>query len=367
MEAETQPVTGTTDPSVASTHVRDGASIPKTALQPTAREHLRRIAQERPLRIGILSGLGYRNVKGSLEKTSALLRTLPDIPHHVVESPEEVSTTLEAYEAANVDILGVSGGDGTVSMVATHLLTRSKSPTPPLVAILRGGRTNMTASDVGMKGNQVRALKRLLAWTESPDIDGVSLVERPSIGVGAPGHAPSCGFFVGGGAIYQGSLDTWRFRDGSKVPGMRTGFGTTASVVKLVSKHVWSRSAFAPTEATVTVDGKDLEERSWCFFMATTLNRLALGIDPFWGGNEQPIRMTAIAQNHKKLLRAGLVGVWGKRGRHLTERNGYYGVSGRRIHLVLPDGGVTLDGEIVNPVGNELRMGIAGNLTFIRP
>jgi hypothetical protein len=77
--------------------------------------------------------------------------------------------------------------------------------------------------------------------------------------------------------------------------------------------------------------------------------------------------MTAVAQDHKKLLRAGLVGVWGKRGRHLTERNGYYSFSGRRIQLTLPDGGVTLDGEIVNPIGDDLRVGIAGNLTFIRP
>jgi len=365
MDAETEPAAKTWDPTVVSSHARELSAQPETALQLSARERLHRIVKARPLRIGVVSGLGYRNVKGSLERTSAHLRTLPDIPHHVVESPEDVSTTLDSYEAAGVDIIGVSGGDGTVSMVATHLLTRWKSPTPPLVAVLRGGRTNMTASDVGMKGNQVGALKRLLAWTENPDIDAASLIERPCIGVGSPGHAPSCGFFVGGGAIYQGSLDTWRFRDASKVPGMRTGLGTAANVAQLVGKHLWSRSAFAPTDATFTVDGEGPKERSWCVFMATTLNRLALGIDPFWSGNTEPIRMTAVAQEHKKLLRGGLVGVWGRRNRHLTERNGYYTYGGRRIHLALPEGGVTLDGEVIKPVNGDLRMGVAGNLTFI--
>lgn len=366
MEAETESVAGALNPTVAKSHASEQGAVPRTSDKPTALERLRTIVQERPLRIGVLSGLGYRNVKGSLEKTTAHLRTLPDVPHHVVESPEDVGATLDAYEAEDIDIVAVSGGDGTVSMVATHLLTRSKSPTAPLLAVLRGGRTNMTASDVGMKGNQVRALKQLLAWTQDPDLGSVSLIERPCIGVGSPGHAPSCGFFVGGGAVYQGSLHTWKFRDASKVPGMRTGLGTTASVVKMIGKHLWSRSAFAPTNVGFNIDGDGPEQREWCVFIATTLNRLAFGINPFWGGGEQPIRLMAVAHDHRKLLRAAVSGVRGKQGRHLQERNGYYSFSGRRIQLAIPDGGVTLDGEIITPAADELRMGVAGSLTFIR-
>ena len=339
----------------------------RTAPAPSPHQKLAATASERPLRLGVVSGLGYRNVKGSLEKTSALLRTAGNVEHHVVESPEDVAQTLDAYEEAGMDIVAVSGGDGTVSMVATHLLTRSKSPTPPIVAVLRGGRTNMTAGDVGMEGNQVRALKQLLAWSENPDVESATLIQRQLIGVGSPGHLPSCGFFVGGGAIYQGSLDTWKFRDQSKVPWMRTGLGTATSIVKLVTRHLWSRSAFEPTQARFRVNEQDgPQEDAWCVFMATTLDRMALGIYPFWGDRGGPIRMMAVSQDHKKLIRAGARAVWGKPSRHLNEANGYHGFSGHRITLELPSSGVTLDGEIIKPVDGTLRMGIAGELNFLR-
>ena len=381
MEAETerlQPPTGLAPQPQGTASARGTAA--RTTPAADAHQRLATTAAERPLRLGVVSGLGYRNVKGSLEKTSALLRTADRVEHHVVESPEDVAQTLDAYEEKGMDIVAVSGGDGTVSMVATHLLTRSKSPTPPIVAVLRafvahlqhgaglrGGRTNMTAGDVGMEGNQVRALKQLLAWTESPDVESATLIQRRLIGVGSPGHLPSCGFFVGGGAIYQGSLDTWNFRDQSKVPWMRTGLGTATSIVKLVTRHLWSRSAFEPTKARFTVNEQHgPEEDAWCVFMATTLDRIALGIYPFWGARSGPIRMMAVSHDHRKLLRAGVRAVWGKQSRHLKEANGYHGFSGHRITLELPSSGVTLDGEIIKPVNGTLRMGIAGELNFLR-
>jgi len=218
-----------------------------------------------------------------------------------------------------------------------------------------------------MEGNQVRALKQLLAWSENPDVESATLIQRQLIGVGSPGHLPSCGFFVGGGAIYQGSLDTWKFRDQSKVPWMRTGLGTATSIVKLVTRHLWSRSAFEPTQARFRVNEQDgPQEDAWCVFMATTLDRMALGIYPFWGDRGGPIRMMAVSQDHKKLIRAGARAVWGKPSRHLNEANGYHGFSGHRITLELPSSGVTLDGEIIKPVDGTLRMGIAGELNFLR-
>ncbi len=133
MEAETEPIAAPGHSLADRGGVaREATAVPASGEQSTAGDRLDRIVRQRPLRVGVVSGLGYRNVKGSLEKTSALLRTYSKVPHHVVESPEDMASTLESYEQSGIDIVAVSGGDGTVSMVAIRRPTPSVSPMRPV-------------------------------------------------------------------------------------------------------------------------------------------------------------------------------------------------------------------------------------------
>ena len=334
--------------------------------RPDPMVHLVRIARERPLRVGVLSGLGYTNLKGDLARTTEHLRTLPHVPHRVVKTPPEVGAALDEFAASAIDVVAVSGGDGTVSMVVTQLLARPATAQRPVIALLEGGRTNMTAGDVGIRGNQIKALKKLVRRADNRELEGTTLLTRTVLGVGSPGKPPACGFFVGGGAIYQGSLETWSFRDKSRLPGMTTGLGTAASVVKLVAAHVISRSAFAPSRLELTMDGETSDETSWCVVFATTLQRMAMGIFPFWAESEGAIRLTAVAHKHRHLLRAALPGLRGKSSRHLSSEYGYHSHNANHIDIKLEDG-LTLDGEIIRPDHDILRLRVAGEVTFIRP
>lgn len=320
---------------------------------------------DRALKVAVLCGLGYINLRGGLGRLREFLQGNPKVPHRVVKNREDVACALEEFAASGIDVLVVSGGDGTVSMVTTELLLAHAGGFDPLLVVLRGGRTNMTASDVGLRGDQVKGLRRVLAYAEAPEGCPVTVLERQAIGISSPGHDMRCGFFVGAGAIYQGSLATWKFRDESHVPGMRTGLGTAASVVKLVASHLVARKAFAPSRMGVTIDGQVIPETTWCTVFATTLSKLAFGIRPFWGLESGSIHMTGIAQQHKKLIRAASPALRGKRCGRLSTERGYHSHNGETIDLCLLDG-VTLDGEIIRPEVDRLSLRVAGNLRFLR-
>ncbi|MCA9320359.1 MAG: hypothetical protein KDB53_06480, partial [Planctomycetes bacterium] len=192
---------------------------------------------EAALRVGVIMGLGYRNLRGDLERLSRYLTGTP-IPHHVVREPSDVDAAMREFEAQGLDVVVVSGGDGTVSMVTTWMLTRRSKI--PYMAILEGGRTNMTARDVGLRGDQIKRLHRLLNWADEGGRKKHEVLTREALSVSVGSRPTECGFFVGGGAVYQGSLATWNFRDRSRMGFMRTGVGTGASVVKLMTRHLIS-------------------------------------------------------------------------------------------------------------------------------
>lgn len=372
-EPQVQPSDEATANSDAVTPATNGPTRPPTsgidaasATPDTSIDVPELLTKER-LSVGVISGYGYRNLKGGMDRLTGFLRGVPNVSHHSVRTPSEVAAAVDGFTAAGIDIVAVSGGDGTVSMVATHLMRNLETTRPPVLALLEGGRTNMTAGDIGVRGagNQLRRLRDLLTWAETAERSQRSLAQRPLIGVDSDCGALHCGFFVGGGAIYQGSLETWKFRDGSRVPGMRTGLGTATSVVKMIASHLISRSAFPATQMRILVDGEPLPEEQWCVLMITTLDRMALGIRPFWDKTPKPIRLTAVAHDHRKLLRSAFGGLRGRPGRHLTPANGFYSVNAHEVDLRL-DGGVTLDGEVVQAQLDRIRLSIAGSLTFLR-
>jgi diacylglycerol kinase-like protein len=320
------------------------------------------ISRGRPaLRVGAICGRGYRNLRGDLDRLSGFLNER-GLPFHQVRNPHDVRKAIDDFERERIEVLVVSGGDGTVSMAVTDIINRKRNI--PYVVVLQGGRTNMTAYDVGLRGDQVESMEDLLHWTENGGPCPFKEVTRPVIGVSAPGELPQCGFFVGGGAIYQGSVKTWAFRDTSRYSLMRTGLGTSVSVMKLVTAHLMSRSAFAPSQVKMVADHRPVDRDSWCLTMTTTLDSLVFGLNPFWGEGRGKLRTTAITHDHKKLVRASVSALRGRTGGLNTEENGYHSFCSDELELELR-GGVTLDGQLIHHTGPGLRLGIAGELRFL--
>ena len=65
-------------------------------------------------RIGVLSGAGYHNQRGGLERVRGVLRDVPQVPHREVRGPEDVDVALADLDRLGTEVLVLNGGDGTV-------------------------------------------------------------------------------------------------------------------------------------------------------------------------------------------------------------------------------------------------------------
>ena len=100
-----------------------------------------------------------------------------------------------------VNTIAISGGDGTVNAVLNALFAHHPFPRLPLLAVLRGGTTNMTAGDVGLRGRPDRALRRLIECAARAG-EGLSVIERPVMRIDpGAGRSPIYGMFFGAAAI----------------------------------------------------------------------------------------------------------------------------------------------------------------------
>jgi diacylglycerol kinase family enzyme len=114
--------------------------------------------------LGVLSNFSAGGGGQRAERIREFLREHPDIPQVEPRGAGGVREALSYLAKRGVDVLAVSGGDGTLQRTLTELLSANGDifPQMPIVAPLRAGRTNMSALDIGSDRHPVHALDRLL-------------------------------------------------------------------------------------------------------------------------------------------------------------------------------------------------------------
>ncbi|MGH8630711.1 MAG: hypothetical protein ACREU7_08095, partial [Burkholderiales bacterium] len=98
---------------------------------------------------------------------------------------------------------------------------------------------------------------------------------------------------------------------------------------------------------TVGLDGSDATERDYVLFLATTLERLILGLMPFWGQGTGAMRFTTIDYPPARLTRALWPVLRGK-PRPWLEGSGYRSGRARECALTLTCP-MVFDGEFLEP------------------
>ena len=315
----------------------------------------------------MISGPGYHNNRGGLSRMRRFLAGIPELRHEEVATPVDVARALSKFREANVRLVVVNGGDGTLSMVVTEvMLRRAVGDAAPLLAVLEGGRTNMSAGDFGCRGRPTRALRRILRWAERAGGDG-DIVERAVIRLTTSPESPSrYGFFVGGGIIYHGSKGCWTFRETSVLPASETGLGTALGVAAILGKLLVGKTPYPPVTVGITADGVDLGARSWVALFVTTLERMALGIRPFWGEGDGPLRITGVPDPPRGVFLSAPWSLRGKPCRWTSPERGYTSLRARTAVLTHIDG-VTLDGELIQPEdGQPMSLDATESLRFVR-
>ena len=298
------------------------------------------------LRVGVLNNpLSGGNRKG-LGQIKKVLAAHQQVLHREVQTPADVASALDDFSRQEVNIIVINGGDGTIQAALTVLYHRQPFETLTLLAVLKAGTTSMTAGDVGLKGSGERALGKVLEWARTGDGDFV-ILQRPVLRVQvAPGQEPVYGMFLGAAGIYQGiqffnnRLNRRGFR-GEWAPGLTIALFLLTVALK-------GRDYVVPVPITTELDQSPPEQRNWLLVMISALERLFLGLRPYWGREHGPLHYTAVGAGPQHLLRALPGLVRGRECRYSTPANGYFSHNVQQVRLTL-NSGFTLDGELYKP------------------
>lgn len=303
------------------------------------------IKSDKSPKIGVLINPLSGGNRKNLGAVRRVIDENPDVLHQDAQTPREVLEALTQFARQEVNLLAVNGGDGTVQAVLTHLFHHQPFQSLPLLAVLQSGTTSMTARDVGFSGSRVKSLMKLFRWA-AKGVGQPQIIQRPVLEVMAPGHPPRCGMFFGAAAIYQGIQ---YFHRKVNTRGLRGEIGPGLTILRFLWAAASQRSNFIPA-VPIAVALDNLPPRQFESFvvLVSTLERLFLGLYPYWGRESGPLHYTALRARPRYLLRALPSILRGSRGVYGKPENGFFSHNVAEVKLNL-DSGFTLDGQLYTP------------------
>jgi len=301
-------------------------------------------------RIGLISNPKSHLNRRGLANIEEAARSA-GLTHLVLDDMADLLPALNELAAAEVELLVVNGGDGTLQGALTALLEDRPFERLPRLAVLARGMTNMSAADVGLTGRPDRALARLATLWRDPD-RSPSLVSRAVLRLENIADSPvQRAMFFGAGGIC-GAIDYCR----TKVHPWRikADWASGLTLVGLLASWLLTggrSDVVKPESIGVSLDNGPETREDLLLVLATTLDRLVMGSTPFWHQKGEPLRYTAISYPPERLLRSARQVLYGGNERDLPARC-YKSRGAHRIRLRY-DGRLTLDGQMFDTAADQ--------------
>ncbi len=304
------------------------------------------------MRIGLLNNLRAGRSNPEVRKILHLLRDYPDVAHIETTSVRAVPEALASLARQDVELLVVNGGDGTLQYTLTQMLTTDDFPTIPMVAPLRGGRTNMTAMDLGAHRNPIKGLRSLLEDARADRIKDRA-VDRPLLRVETlRDRRVHYGFFFGAGMIHRAiDLTHNLFPTGRSQGSLGAGVVTAGLILRAIARR--NDGILTPDKAQILLDGDLVDGGEFSLIIASSLQRLFLKMNPFWGREDAAVRFTALVSGCERTALAAPGILRGKPAGFVRPEAGYTSRNVEEAELRL-DAGFTVDGEIIPPRSGEI-------------
>lgn len=327
----------------------------------------------RGARVAVISNPTSGNNRKWQADFEARLARYPDVRHHVTRTLAEAEALAPRLAREGWDVVAINGGDGTIAAALGMILEHWPAARLPLVVVLPGGTANMTAGDIGISASHRRAVTRFLRWLDrGAPLAGEEIRARHLMRVeGAADGRVRHGMFMGTGAVMQAT----RYAHSDV---HSRGLGGEISLGLILIRAVWGLMRrdprfYQPTHVRLRVEAAGSapatrDTAPMLILVASTLERLFLGIRPFWAPRGAAIGLTAIRGGAARFPRAILSLLRGRPNRHVTPENGYESFRADRIELCL-DGELNLDGELFATGGAEVPLVITaeGPVRFLRP
>jgi len=269
---------------------------------------------------------------------------------------------LAGFARQDVGLLAVHGGDGTLDAVLTCLRNKQPFAREPAIALLAGGTTNMTHGDVGLRGAPGEALERAIAARKAGLKPDSLRPRRPLCLSRGDGTAPRYGFFFATAAIPRVILRTRRRLHTRGLDGpVGQGLALAWSLLRLLSGRVGDDPLLHPDRLAYSLDGGAWREREAVVFLATTLERLLLGVHPAPPGDA--LGVAGLLWPYRRLWRRLPAFLRGRGDEDDTD--GLWRTTARRL-ILHTEAAYTLDGEMFEGDGPmTLELSAAAPVRFL--
>lgn len=278
-----------------------------------------------------------------------------DALYEAADGPDGYPALLKRFAEEGVTVVAVDGGDGTLRDVLSVLPWAYGEDNLPAIALVASGKTNVAAADVGGVDRE-----KLPALAEAARAGGALKTEaRRPIRVEAAG-ATMLGFVFGLGAFERATrLVNDRVHSRGFAQKMGVALGVVMSGAAALGKDRESWRAGVPI--AISIDGEAPDTRYSFALLATSLNRLMLGLWPFWGEGPGGFDVTEIAAPPKRLIRTLATAGMGRPPGRAAE-DGYRSAKATRVSLTIREPFI-FDGDTFAP-GEDGRVELTSGPEF---
>lgn len=305
--------------------------------------------KHKPL-VAIISNPLSTTNKKCLPDIRAIIEQQSNVIHYELDKMESIREALEMFEKAKPDLLVINSGDGTVGAVMAMILYDQVLTNVPPIAIIPGGKTNMTAADLNVKGGPVKVLKEVFAIVNSDKIKAHTVVKNLISLDMNDGSPVKVGTFFGGAGVVRAIEWCRNYAHTLSIPIWLAHIWTIINLILStfgLSKH---KDILLSDEMTVHVTGHGHFKGQYGILTVTSLDKVLLGMQPFDTRAKGALKMALVKPSGKIMLKGFWSILRGRFGRKVIP-----GVEARNsdeIKVSTTDM-VTLDGEIFTPVKDK--------------
>jgi len=317
-------------------------------------------------RIALLSNPRSTGNIAQLPRIRAFCAEHPDVFHYEVEHAHQIGDAMRTIARVQPKLLVINGGDGTVQAALTELHNGGhfEGAAPP-VAVLPSGKTNLIAMDLGIQGDPVKSLERLIDLARSDFSANLVARELIALSFEENGDKPVIGMFLGG----AGLADIMLYCRNRIYPlGFPNGISHVITAFAVVLRQVIGLKAkFLPPEPRplrISVRKDGAISGKFALLAVTTLEKLLLSGELGSAGGG-PLKFVAVEQRAASLLGAFFASLGGRLGR--TKLAGVHVEEADAISIEGDSSDVILDGETFRAEsGRPIFLRPAAPLSFVR-
>lgn len=272
-----------------------------------------------------------------------------DTPCFLLDPFDALPSAVTQAARDKIDHVIIEGGDGTVQgVISAFLYQADKFEKFPAFSIVPGGMTNQVAKNIGLRSAKDKSVKTALA-------SDLTAVDIPLLNVTDADGPSYAGFLFSTGAIPQMT----RYTTGEL---HRKGIGGSAAVLGGLIKGVTGKDDALMQITQIAVD--NLYSGPHLGTVVTTLPSLILGLDPFWGTEDAPLRVTWVDGSYRGLGR-NVLALWAGLKSKDRSPDGLYS---KRVDSLSYqyDGDIVLDGEFLSIPSGKFTVSPTRPVTFLK-